>query len=64
MAVVIILSDFGTPKNEICHCFHFFPFYCSEVMGPDAMILFFFSVEFQQLETPTMKYNHIVFNRI
>ena len=41
----------------------FFPFYCNKVMGPDAMILFF-NVEFQQLEIPTMKYNHIAFNRI
>ena len=28
-------------KNEVCHCFHFFPSVCHEVMGLDAMILVF-----------------------
>ena len=27
MAEVTICSDFGTPQNKICHCFHFFPLY-------------------------------------
>ena len=27
MAAVTICSDFGAPKNKICHCFHFFPNY-------------------------------------
>ena len=46
MAAVTIYSDFGAQENKICHCFHFFPFYCHEVMGPDAMILVFLNVEF------------------
>ena len=28
-------------KKIVCHCFHFFPSVCHEVMGPDAMILVF-----------------------
>ena len=27
MAAVIICSDFGAPKNKVCHCFHCFPIY-------------------------------------
>ena len=29
------------PKNKVSHCFHFFPIFCHEVKGPDAMILVF-----------------------
>ena len=25
MAVITICSDFGTPQNKPCHCFHCFP---------------------------------------
>ena len=25
MAAVTICSDFGTPRNKVCHCFHCFP---------------------------------------
>ena len=32
MAAVTNHNDFGTQKKS-CHCFHFFPFYCHEVMG-------------------------------
>ena len=39
MAVVTICSDFGAQENKVCHCFHCFPIYLHEVMGPDAMIL-------------------------
>ena len=38
MAAVTICSDFGTQENNICHCSHFFPYICHEVMGFDAMI--------------------------
>ena len=38
MAVVTICRDFGAQENKICHCFHFPPTICHEVMGPDAMI--------------------------
>ena len=27
MAAVTICSDFGAPKNKVCHCFHCFPIY-------------------------------------
>ena len=30
--------DFGAQENKVCHSFHFYPFICHEVMGPDAMI--------------------------
>ena len=33
-------------QEEICHCFHLFPSICHEVMGPDAMLLVFFNIEF------------------
>ena len=39
MAAVTICSDFGAQENKVCHCFHCFPIYCHDVMGPDAMIL-------------------------
>ena len=35
------LQWFWSPRKTICHCFHFFPSICQEVMGPDAMILDF-----------------------
>ena len=35
------LHSFGSPKNKVSHCFHCFPIYFHEVMGPDAMILVF-----------------------
>ena len=41
MAAVTICSDFGAQENKVCHCFHCFPIYLHEVMGPDAMILAF-----------------------
>ena len=39
MAAFTILSDFGAQENKICHCIHFFPSICHEVIGPEAMIL-------------------------
>ena len=27
MAAITICSDFGAPKNKVCHCFHHFPIY-------------------------------------
>ena len=27
MATITICSDFGAPKNKVCHCFHCFPIY-------------------------------------
>ncbi|CAN0346101.1 unnamed protein product [Rangifer tarandus platyrhynchus] len=41
MAAVTIYSDFGAPKNKLCHVSTVSPSICHEVMGPDAMILVF-----------------------
>ena len=41
MAEVTVCSDFGAQENKICHCFHFYPSICHEVMGLDAMIFVF-----------------------
>ena len=41
LAAVTVHSDFGAQENKICHCFHFSPYICHEVMRPDAMILVF-----------------------
>ena len=35
------------PKETVCHCYHFSPFICHEVMGPDAMILVFWMLSFR-----------------
>ena len=47
MAAVTICTDFGAQENKICYCFHFFPTYLHEVMGPDAMILVFWMLSFK-----------------
>ena len=47
MAAVTICSDFGAPQNKVHHCFHCFPIYCHEVMGPDAMIIVFWMLSFK-----------------
>ena len=47
MAVVTICSDFGVQENKVCHCFHCFPIYLHEVMGPDAMILVIWMLSFK-----------------
>ena len=43
MAAVTICSDFRAQKNKVSHCFPL----CHEVMGPDAMILVFWTVSFK-----------------
>ena len=40
MAAITICSDFGAPKNNVCHCCHCSASICHEVMGPDAMIFY------------------------
>ena len=47
MAAVTIYSDFGAQENKVFHCFHCFPIFCPEVMGPDAMILVFWMLNFK-----------------
>ena len=44
ITAVTIHSDFRAQENKTCHCFHFPPSICHEVMGPDAMFLVFCSV--------------------
>ena len=47
MAAITICSDFGAQKNKVWHCFHCFPVYSLEVMGPDAMIFLFWMLSFK-----------------
>ena len=47
MAAVTICSDFGAQKNKVWHCFHCFPIYFPEVMGPDSMIFVFWMLSFK-----------------
>ena len=47
MTAITICSDLGAQENKICHCFHFSPSICHEVMGPDAMILVFWMLSFK-----------------
>ena len=49
MAAITICSDFGAQKNKVCHCFHYFPSICHEVMGLDAMILVFWMLSFKPM---------------
>ena len=35
------------PPNKVCHCFHSFPIYLHEGMGPDAMIWVFRMLSFK-----------------
>ena len=47
MTAITICSDFGAPQNKVWHCFHCFPIYSHEVMGPDAMIFVFWMLSFK-----------------
>ena len=47
------------PQNKVWHCFHFFPSICHEVMGPDAMILFFWMLSFK----PTFSLSSFTFSK-
>ena len=35
------------PQNKVCHCFHYFPSICHEVMGLDTMMLVFWMLSFK-----------------
>ena len=50
---------FGAPKNKVWHCFHCFPIYLHEVMGPDAMILVFWMLGFK----PTFSLSSFTFTK-
>ena len=45
MAAVTICSDFEAQENNICHFFHFSPSVCHELIGQNAMILSFSTVD-------------------
>ena len=47
MAAVTTCSDFGIPKNKVCHCFLCFSIYWHEVMGLHAMIIVFWMLSFK-----------------
>ena len=57
MAATTICSDFWAQKNKVWHCFHCSPSICYEVMGPDAMILVFWILNFK----PTFSLSFITF---
>ena len=57
MSAIIICSDFGTPQNKVCHCFHCFSSVGHEVMRPDAMILVFLMLNFN----PTFSFSSFTF---
>ena len=42
-----ICNDFGPQENKICHCFHFFPSICHEVMELDDMTFIFWMLSFK-----------------
>ena len=47
MAAVTICSDTGAQQNKVCHCFCCFPSTCHWLLGPDAMIFFFWILSFK-----------------
>ena len=47
MAAVTTQSDSEAQENKICHCFHFFPSICHEVMELDTMILVLWMLSFK-----------------
>ena len=59
MAAVTFHSDLGGRENKICLCFHYFPYYCHEVMAPDAKILVFpnwvLSQHFHAVPSPSVR---------
>ena len=59
MAVATVHSDFGALKKKICHCFHFTPSVCHEVMGKDAMVLFFWIFSFK----PVFSFSSLTFTQ-
>ena len=41
------LQWFWSPSNKVCHHFNVFPSICHKVIGPDAVILFFWMLSFK-----------------
>ena len=52
MAAVIVCSDVGAQENKVCHCFHFSPSFCHEIMGLDAMIFVIWMLSFKPAFSP------------
>ena len=50
MATVTICSNFGAPKNKVCHCVHCFPIY---LPWSDGMILVFWMLSFKPAFSPS-----------
>ena len=59
MAAVTICSDFGAQKNKVSQRFQYFPIFCHEVMGANAMILVFWILSIK----PTFSLSSLVFIR-
>ena len=59
MATVSVCGDFGAQENKVCHCFHFSPSICREVMGLDAMILGFWMLIFK----PAFSFSSFTFTK-
>ena len=57
MAAVIICSDFGAQTYKVSYCFHCFPIYLHELMGPDATVLVFWMLSFK----PTFSLSSFIF---
>ena len=47
MTAVTVCSDFWAQEYKGCHCFHFSPSICHEVMELDAMIFVFWMLSFK-----------------
>ena len=54
MAAITICSDFGAPRNKVCHCFLCFPIYLPWL---DAMVLVFWMLSFK----PTFSLSSFIF---
>ena len=46
MTAATVHNDFEAQESKVHHCFHCFPIYLHEVMGPYVKILVFLNVEF------------------
>ena len=47
MAAITICSDFGTPQNKVCNCFHYFPIYMPWSDGTGYHDLSFLTLSFK-----------------
>ena len=64
MAAFTICSYFGAQENKICHCFHCFPVYLHEVMGPDAMVFIFWMLSLKPVFSLSSFTFIVVFNSL